>query len=152
MIYSLSNPIEFNPNQSDYPIETLDNSYYVRNLTQISNKHKDFIFTASKLAQKSSHTHKHGCVIVHKGRIISTGYNCSELGNQCIYTKHAEFNTISKLKRLRKKNKLLFNECTLYVVRITDDENFRNSKPCNNCFEYIIKSGIKKIYYSDDIY
>jgi deoxycytidylate deaminase len=151
MIYSLTTQISYNPNKLDFPIESLDSNYYIRSFTQISNKHEKFILTASTLALKSNQNHKHGCVIVYKGKIISTGYNWSELGNDFIYTKHAEFDCISKIKRLRNKNKVLFNECSLYVVRINDDHNLRNSKPCNNCFDYMFKCGIKKIYYSDDI-
>ncbi len=149
MIYSLIDPIDFNPNQTDYAIDTLSDDYYVKPISDISNKHRKFIFTASKIASKSNLNNKHGCVIVHRGKILSTGYNCCHYNNHNIHTRHAEFDCISKIKKIRNKNKILLSECSLYVVRINDENNLKNSKPCNKCFEYIIKSGIKKIYYSD---
>ena len=71
-----------------------------------------------------------GCVIVHKGKIISEGYH-EQFG-----CSHAEVNAIKKVK-----NKKLLPNSTLYV----------NLEPCSHkgktppCVDLIIKNKIKKI-------
>lgn len=89
--------------------------------------------------------HKHGAIIVHKNKIVSVGFNyrCDLLLNN--YSVHAEISAINNMK-----NKLILNECDMYVVRIAT--NFINilkySKPCENCKKTIMKYNLKKIYYS----
>ena len=38
----------------------------------------------------------------------------------------------------------------MVVVRIGKDGSLRNSRPCNNCIEQLVKYGIKRISYSLD--
>jgi deoxycytidylate deaminase len=152
MKYNLINPITENPNRLDYSIESLGDDISIISLNQISNKHKKYIFEAMKLAKKSNLRQKHGSVIVHNGDIIASGYNNNELGTDVIFSRHAEFDSISKIKRLRNINKNLFANCTIYIVRIsTENNSLKCSKPCLACMQYILKCGIKKIIYSNDI-
>lgn len=114
----------------------------------INNKHNKFLAHAAKIATKSSMTHRHGAVIVHKNDIISSGYNYSTSYLCHDYSIHAEVSAITKLKG---KSKEFLSECELYVVRIADVSYkgiLKYSKPCDKCKEAIEKFNIKKIYYS----
>jgi len=88
-----------------------------------------------------------GAVIVKDNRIISTGYNgplrsepdCSnhcDTSKSCIRAVHAEANAIYNAA----KNGLSLEGCELYCTY----------RPCRKCFEAIVQSGIKKVYYLND--
>lgn len=101
-----------------------------------------------RLAERSSLTHKHGCVIVDKktGDIISQGFNCNMHNHMNVTSLHAEIAAI----RNAKKNLLITNDCDMYIVRIgKGNGNFRYSKPCSHC-RFIIQTQtkIKHVYYS----
>jgi deoxycytidylate deaminase len=107
-------------------------------------KQKNFMEVAAKTAMKSPMGHKHGAIIVHKGKIIGAGYNYY-VGE---YSVHAEVAALSSIKG---KIKHLLQDSELYVVRIGPNK-FNNplkySRPCCNCQNAIIKNNIKKTFYS----
>ena len=115
---------------------------------KISNKkHHLFLSKAAELALKSNMLQKHGAIIVYKNKIIATGYNeiCNYMNNN--YSIHAEVSAISKLFY----NKKLLELCDIYVVRVasaTFDNCLKNSKPCKNCTNFILKYNLRNIYYS----
>ena len=81
-----------------------------------------------------------GCIIVHKNKIVSSGYNKSSIfNNKTFRSIHAEIDAINKLIKINKfQNKGNRNNCSLYVVRIQNGSNkFKMSKPCQNCIENI---------------
>jgi tRNA(Arg) A34 adenosine deaminase TadA len=165
MIYELSD-FDRKPNKLELDLSKTYQSKIIM-LNNIPNKHEEFINYAINLAKKSNLSFKHGCVIVRRGKIISRGYNKCELSNTHICSIHAEVNCIANLKKFRNANKNVFNNCSMYVVRINDfistskknkclwdfrdkECELRNSKPCDICFNHIFKCGIKTIYYSND--
>ncbi len=90
---------------------------------------------------------KHGCVLLHHGKIISTGYNYDKvqykskiLCNNTSCSTHAEMSAIISLKGKKAD--------TLLVIRVGKDGTLRDSKPCQYCYQFIHKNQIKKIYYS----
>lgn len=91
--------------------------------------------------------HKHGCVVLHHGKIMSTGYNINKVQykNKLLYRKiscstHAEMSAILSLKTKKAD--------TILVIRVGKDGTLRDSKPCKYCYEFISKIGIKRVYYS----
>ena len=90
-------------------------------------------------ASKSNMAHKHGCVIMYRNKVISTGYNYYKISNGNIYKNndniyesnkysiHAEKDAIQKVK-----NKSIFKFCKIYIIRIK-----------NSCNNYNINSYIK---------
>jgi deoxycytidylate deaminase len=111
------------------------------------NNQEFFLRYAANIATYSNVLHnRHGCVIVQNGEIIAEGYNHYVKHFEHAFSMHAEVHAISKLKK-----KILNNECELYVVRIGTSgmgHPLKYSKPCENCTNAIVKSGIRKIYYS----
>tara|TARA_B110001450_G_C17570003_1_gene460366 strand:- start:569 stop:1036 length:468 start_codon:yes stop_codon:yes gene_type:complete len=103
-------------------------------------KQQKYMNLCTKLAEKSPLTHKHGCVIVNNGKIIGQGFN-SFFSSSSI---HAE------IAALRNAKKGIGMNSELYVVRIGSPRHYRYkySKPCTHCEFQIIKSNIKRVYYS----
>lgn len=78
-----------------------------------------------------------------------------ESGNA--YSQHAEFNCLSKAKNClfkrsgfdadKVERKLRY--CSLYVCRISaSGMDFMMARPCFNCMEHILNTGIKNVYYT----
>jgi len=111
---------------------------------------QNFIENAVSTAKKSNMTQRHGCVIVHKNKIISFGFNQSFLS--CKFSIHAEQAAITKAKKILTRPEL--KNCRLYVVRIGEDsmENpLKYSKPCPDCSKCIRDAGIKTVYYTTNV-
>ena len=124
------------------------------------NKHNLFIQEAIIEAKKCNMSKKHGCVIVHRTRIISRGHNsqkwCSTLDSPCpvlgTVSLHAEVAAINNMK----KNMANVDNIIMYVVRINNTDFKRdddligtmNSKPCVNCMRCIEYHKIKKVFFT----
>jgi len=105
-----------------------------------------FLNEAFNLAQKSDMNFNHGCVVVHRGRIIGRGYN-TYVNSNCNQSIHAEVSAIDDaLKRVSASE---LEKCELIVIRINKTaEYFLPSKPCCNCSRYINKFKIKRVFHS----
>lgn len=121
----------------------------------ISKKSLKFINVAIKEAEKSNILHKHGCVIVTSGKLMSKGFNNYRnissdgfIKNSC--TCHAEISAIRNYYKLKKIDKNKIKNSTIYIVRINKNGKLCQSAPCISCFHIITMVGIKKIVYSDD--
>jgi guanine deaminase len=77
-----------------------------------------------------------GCVIVHKGKIISKAHNT--VTSSFDPTAHAEVNAIRKASKKLKTFNL--KDCELYTT----------CEPCPMCFAAIHWARIKKVYYACD--
>ncbi len=90
--------------------------------------------------------HRHGCVVLRNGKVISKGYNHPRIRiinkNRLSCSTHAEMSAILSLKN-KKANSIL-------VIRINKEGKLCDSKPCQYCFNFILNSGIQKIYYSNE--
>jgi dCMP deaminase len=97
----------------------------------------------------SDHKQKVGAVIFNKKIIVSKGHNTKQKSikkfhprfQRFPYSVHAEVDAIINAKRDLKGFSIL-------VIRINNSNQFRLSKPCNDCMKYLNYAGIKKIYYS----
>lgn len=99
-------------------------------------------------ADRSQLPMKHGCVAVSSGKIIARGCNTyrtfskDKLIRNCCSC-HAEIDVIRKCIKLNIKKKI-----KLYVVRITENGNYRNSAPCNMCLHILKENNVHTIIYS----
>ena len=92
------------------------------------------------LIRKSFNSHlcsKHSAGIINNNKLISIGINRYKNNS----TIHAEVDAILKsgIKNLKGFD--------IIVIRFTCQLN--NSRPCNNCIDFMLKKGIRKVYYSD---
>lgn len=113
-------------------------------------KQEMFLQKAANIAMRSPvRHHRHGCIVVKDGEIISEGFNYHTNHLEHKFTVHAEIDALVRLP----KNKKIMSECELYVVRIGTDgmgNPLKYSRPCPDCTRAILKSGIKKVYFSTD--
>lgn len=104
-------------------------------------------------AKKSTFNPKVGAVIFNKGIFISSGHNNANRSikkhhpkfRKTKYSIHAEVDAITKAKTDLKNKSIL-------VVKINKKDEFRLSKPCNYCLEYLKYVSIKNCYYSIPYY
>jgi len=97
---------------------------------------------------KATFRSKHGAVIVYDGHIIGSGFNVNI--QHPIIAQYNEFKTLhaEMVAILRVKNKKLLKRSTLYVTRLTKDNESQMSKPCPICMKLIKSFGISEICYS----
>ena len=114
---------------------------------------------AKTVATLSDHKQKVGCVVVHKHRIISSGFNrrnkCHKVqalldkekfGCDCPGRIHAE--TAALLPLIKEGEDL--SRASIYIYRQHKDGTLACSRPCARCEKLIRSLGIKKIFYTVD--
>jgi deoxycytidylate deaminase len=92
---------------------------------------------------------KHGCIAVSGGKIIARGYNTYRtyskdglIHNCC--SCHAEIDVLRKCLKQHKK------KINFYIVRISENGEYKNSAPCSMCVKILKQHHIKMIIYSTD--
>lgn len=131
----------------------------------INNRDLKFIRVAQSISKLSDFKQTHiGCCIVHKGNIISTGYN-SEKSNpmqmrynifrnfdnpeKAIHKEHSEIAALSKLPWYVYENDFNMKKSTIYIFRQhKDTHTYALSLPCPACMAAIKESGIGRIVYT----
>lgn len=112
----------------------------------ISTMRKQFFRLAKKEASKSRHSkYQLGCVIVKKKTVLSRGNNTDQthpvFGINGWHKLHAETHALS----LARSHRIDVDGADIYVYR----KGYKLAKPCSNCYNALIKAGIKNIYYTD---
>ena len=108
----------------------------------------EYIQIAADEAKKSPMSQKHGCVVIHKNRVVATGYN-KQVDPLSLTSIHAEINALMKAKKILTRSEL--KQAKLMVVRIgtnSMDNPLKYSKPCKVCQNFIEKLGVQLVYYS----
>ena len=115
----------------------------------LSKSEQAYLSAARYFASKSKSNKKHGAVIVKSGRVVGTGYNRDR--NHPLFVSpehikphcsiHAEIDAL-------KEAKANADGAVLYVARVNNQGQDRNSKPCKLCQAAITKSNIKKVIYT----
>lgn len=125
---------------------------------QTSNKDATFISEAAVIAQESPVLMRHGAVATANGKIIAKGYNHYR---SSAYTKtmggctcHAECSVLHKLQKMRNSlhsnNTNKMKRITMYITRIGQDGELRESAPCHDCYEKMLFFGIKTIVFTNE--
>ena len=95
---------------------------------------------------------QHFSGIFKNGKLCHLGNNHlrNSYNNKCVcFSTHAEMDVIYKvLKTGTKKPKL--NNYTVVVVRLGRNGKLKNSRPCNQCLDLMVKYNIKKVVYSTE--
>jgi deoxycytidylate deaminase len=108
---------------------------------------------AIKEALKSDFKQKMGAVVFNKNQYISSGHNygCRSIASHL--SKFRRYPTSLHAEVIAIINaKIDLKGASIIVVRINNNKEFRLSKPCHECMNYLKYIGIKKIYYSIETY
>jgi tRNA(Arg) A34 adenosine deaminase TadA len=119
---------------------------------EIHGRKRKFFELARRVAeQQSTHTYRHGAVLV-KGctvRNVSAnknkfkGWGARFRHKDCGHaTHHAELGCILGVDRKQTTNS------TIYVVRVGKSGEYKMSKPCAMCESVLRHVGVKKVFYS----
>jgi tRNA(Arg) A34 adenosine deaminase TadA len=97
---------------------------------------------AAKIARaKSRHKiHRHAALLMNGSRILLAGFNHEET--------HAEVDAIQKIKWVTHSQDGA-SGLDLLSIRVTRGNKLGCSKPCSDCRDYIVRSGIRRIIYTD---
>lgn len=107
-------------------------------------KHDRFMALAKKASERSDHhSHKIGCVIVRGSKVLGTGFNVIKTHPKSPHefsSVHAEFMSVLNAGNV--------SGATAYVFRQTKDGTPSISRPCKDCWKYLLECGVKKVVYS----
>ena len=125
---------------------------------QTSKKDATFISEAAAIAQESPVLMRHGAVATANGKIIAKGYNhyrsSAYTGTMGGCTCHAECSVLHKLQKMRNSlhsnNSNKMKRITMYITRIGQDGELRESAPCHDCYEKMLFFGIKTIVFTNE--
>lgn len=96
---------------------------------------------AFRISKKINMRYTHVCYIYHKGKLISKGHNqFKKVGKNSI---HAEIMAMRKIPPwIDPQN------CTMIVVRVNRNGEFRQSKPCMACERAIFRKKVGVVIHS----
>lgn len=107
-----------------------------------------FFDIARKLSLKSQYHHKLGAVVVKKGKVLGLGINnpfkTHPRSTNPFKTIHAELDAILSTD----PSDLVGSD--IYVYRQHKNGKPANAKPCSHCQELIKRSGIKRVFFTED--
>lgn len=111
-----------------------------------------FIDIARDISQTSNMHYKLGALVIKNGKIVGRGFNNSL--RTCVDGKlypgvHAEFGALRDYASKKSYNKQT-KKIDLLVVRFTKNEIPVISKPCIVCLSYIIKMGVRRVFYFNE--
>ena len=106
------------------------------------NKHMEM---AINVAKTSKCRFKHGCVVVYRGKVVSSATNKQLLvPNDRTWRRsqvHAEAAAIAAARKYS-------NGATVYVARVDNDGQPMDSKPCKRCESLLSRYGINQIIWT----
>ena len=109
------------------------------------NKQEKFLHLAKRASKRSEHhSHKIGCVITKRNRVIGTGFNMLRTHTKSPHSYksiHAEFAAVINAGYDVKG-------ATAYVFRQQKNGAWAMSRPCEYCWKFLVGYGIKEVVYS----
>lgn len=116
----------------------------------LSKSEQAFLSTARYLAGKSVSRRKHGAIIVKSGRVLGTGFNKDTNNPMIVSPEHIKTHCSrhAEIEAIRDANWNV-RGAVMYVARINNHGQDRNSKPCIRCEVVIEETQIKKVIYTE---
>ena len=103
-----------------------------------------YLELALSVASKSKCRHKHGCVVVRNGKVVSTSTN-KKIGDPKTAWRtshvHAEFAAIVAAGSFA-------TGANVYVARVAADGSPAPSKPCKKCESIMSRSKVSKVLWT----
>ena len=105
------------------------------------NCHLSFIIYKGRIVAFSPNTIKTNPTNLKNPRFSKEGYNISGIRGSC-----SELNAIKQLKNL---TNISTKKCSLINIRVNQQNEIRNSRPCNSCSSLISYFQFKSVIYSN---
>ena len=112
----------------------------------LSRSEQSFLSIARYFAAKSESRRKHGAVIVKSGRVLGTGFNKDTNDPIIVSPEHIKSHCSrhAEIEAIRDANWNV-KGAVLYVARVNNFGQDRDSKPCTRCQVVIEETQIKKV-------
>ena len=117
----------------------------------LSNKEEAFLSMARYFSKRSIAKKKHGAVLVKSGRVVGTGYNKNRNNPLFVSPEHIKPHASrhAEIHAMKEAGDNVAGS-VLYVARVNNFGQDRNSKPCYLCEAAIKEANIKKVIYTRD--
>lgn len=118
----------------------------------LSKANQYYLDKACELASLSDCRFKHGAIIRKAGNTIAVGINYGvndpKYLDDEVAAEHAAVHAeVAALNACKKAN---LEGATIYVARVSKNDEPRMSKPCENCQKALKARGVKKVFYTID--
>lgn len=115
----------------------------------LSKRDQAYLSVARYLAEKSVSNKRHGAVIVKGGRVVGTGFNKDRNNPHIVSPEHIKSDCSYHAEELAiREAGDNIKGATIYVARVNNQGEDRNSKPCPKCHNLIEGSRIKRVVYT----
>lgn len=82
-------------------------------------------------------------------KIYSVGFN-RYIKEDTIQDKKIKYTIHAEIDALHKFDFKTLKGVDILIIRIGKTMKLKNSRPCNNCIDKLLRKGIRKVYYSDE--
>lgn len=103
-----------------------------------------YLLEALKVAQKSKCRYKHGCIVVNRGKIVSSATN-KKVGDPETHWRRAHIHAEMAAVLAAGKHA---NGATVYVARLAADGSPASSQPCKKCERFLERYGIAQVVWT----
>lgn len=120
-------------------------------------RHDSLINRATGIALTSTCRWRHGCVITKGSRIVAYSPNIHRNEpsldhiNSSWHAEEAAFRELDRSTGVTYGTEGSYKGYTLYVARVNTKNEPGLSRPCKNCWDYIVYRGITEVYYTNEI-
>lgn len=125
----------------------------------MSSLDEEYFDIAVHEAKKSTMEKRHGAVLIYRNKVIGKGHNSFlptsghhhtskhiEEKSHGRFSEHAE---VACIRSVHKYNTKYIPESVMLVVRILK-KDYGSSAPCPSCHKAILRSKIRRVYYTTD--
>lgn len=142
------------PERYDAPSKPCDTKHGILEFPKqnaLSNRERNFLSLAMKVAEDSDLDSRHGAVVVKGGRVLSLATNkkrndlnvaFSHEGYQPVLTTHAEVAAMNRISADQLRGAII------YVARVDANGKPLISRPCFRCMDALVEAGVKKVVYT----
>lgn len=114
----------------------------------------DVIETLKKKALNSDLQYKHSAGLIHKNKMVSTGFNKYITFSSKINIINFKTSIHAEIDAILQTDIKFIRGLDIIIIRIKELANgkiiLKNSRPCNSCIDKMRNYGIRKVYYSND--
>lgn len=104
-----------------------------------------YLEQAMEVAKTSKCRHRHGCVVVQNGRILSKATN-KKVGDPQMAWRRAHIH--AEIAAINAAGKHAVNGATVYVARVGADGNAAESKPCKKCERFMERHQVAQVVWT----